>query len=280
MLAASNAGVSVQEASRWFGISRQAYYQSRKRALQRAAEDHLIIELVRGVRQRHPRMGGRKLLYKLRDQMAALSISRGRDAFFDLLQAYDLLVPVKRSLHRTTYAGLWRFPNLISELAVTRINQVWVADITYILTEQGYLYLALLTDVFSRFIVGFDISSSLAVEGTLRALKQAIDRTAAQDLSGLIHHSDHGVQYTAHAYRDRLQQVNMRSSMGAVGNAYDNALAERVNGILKTEYLLDGLFVNFEQAIKAVSQAVWLYNFERPHLSLNYATPAQIYTLH
>ena len=276
MMRARQAGVSVAAASAWFGISRQAHYQARKRALQRAAEEELLLTLVRDIRQQHPRMGGRKMLHKLRPRMASLGIRIGRDAFFALLSRHDLLVPVKRSPHRTTIAGLWYFPNLTSDLQVTHINQVWVADITYILTEQGHLYLALITDVFSRFIVGFDLSSSLAVEGSLRALNAAISQ-AAGDLRGLIHHSDHGVQYTAHLYRDRLHDLGIRSSMGAVGNAYDNALAERVNGILKIEYLLDALFVDARQAAQAVEQAIWLYNNDRPHLSLNFATPAEFY---
>jgi transposase InsO family protein len=275
---ASQAGdVSVRAACRWYGISPQAYYQARKRALQRAAEDQLVVELVQGMRQRHPRMGGRKLLHELRSPMLSLGISRGRDAFFNLLRTHDLLVPLKRSPHRTTWSGSWHFPNLISDLTVSRINQVWVADITYILSEKGFFYLALLTDVFSRFIVGFDLSASLVVEGALRALDQAIARTPADHLSGLIHHSDHGVQYTAFAYRDRLLSVNALSSMGEVGNCYDNALAERVNGILKIEYALDTVFVDFDHAFRAVSQAIYLYNFERPHFSLDLAKPAQIY---
>ncbi len=269
--------MSIQTACRWFEISPQAYYQARKRQIQRAAEDQLIIELVQGIRRRHPRMGGRKLRYELKEPMSALGIARGRDAFFDLLGQRDLLVPVKRSRQRTTWAGLWRYPNLLTELTVTGINQVWVGDITYIATEQGFVYLALLTDVFSRYIVGYDISSSLAVEGSLRALKQAISQTDGNDLNGLIHHSDHGIQYTAYAYQGHLDDAHIKPSMGEVGNCYDNALAERINGILKIEYALDDLFVDFKHSEIATREAIRLYNYERPHLSLNYAKPAEIY---
>jgi len=277
-LAAQQHGVPIAQASRWFGVTPQAYYQARRRALQKEAEAQMILTLVRDVRQRHPRMGARKLLHMLQPSLASLHMTIGRDAFFDLLRAHDLLVPPKRSPHRTTFSGFWRFPNLLEGLEVARVNQVWVADITYILTEEGYLYLALITDVFSRYIVGYDVSSSLAVEGALRALEMAL-RQANSPVEGLIHHSDHGVQYTASAYRERLAQAGLRSSMGAVGNAYDNALAERVNGILKIEYLLGGLFPSKAQAIATVAQAVYLYNFERPHLSLGYATPAHIFGL-
>jgi len=211
-----------------------------------AAENQLVVELVRTIRQRHPRMGGRKLHYELQDSMAALGISRGRDAFFELLSAHNLLIPTRLSRRRTTYAGLWRCPNLLIDLTITRVHQAWVGDITYITTEAGFVYLALLTDVFSRFIVGFDLSSSLAVEGCDRALKQAIAQTDGADLRGLIHHSDHGVQYTAWLYRERLQKMEIRSSMGEVGNCYENALAERVNGILKCEYGLDDSNSQFE----------------------------------
>lgn len=267
----------MEQASQWFGISRQAYYQARRRQLQRVAEDQLLVELVQGWRQRHPRMGGRKLYHLLQPAMATLGIQRGRDAFFDLLRARDLLVPLKRSQRRTTRSGLWHCPNLLAELRLSHINQVWVGDITYLSTEQGFLYLALLTDAFSRFIVGFDLSASLAAEGCLRALNRAIDQTPPAHLPGLIHHSDHGVQYTAWPYGDRLQAVGIRPSMGEVGNCYENALAERVNGILKAEYALDDLFIDDAHALTAVREAIWLYNFERPHLSLHFSKPADIY---
>ena len=228
-------------------------------------------------------MGGRKIHDKLRSSMASLGIRRGRDTFFDILRHHDLLVKPKRNGHRTTYAGFLRYPNLIEDLEITHPNQVWVSDITYITTEEGFVYLALITDLYSRFIIGYDISSSLAVEGAQRALenatKNALKNTVKKKLEGLIHHSDHGVQYTAYAYQDQLNDFLMKASMGEVGNCYDNAVAERVNGILKNEYNLDALFLNLAQAQQAVHEIVWLYNFDRPHLSLDMATPAEFYIL-
>jgi transposase InsO family protein len=277
MEATSTGQVSKQQACGWFDISRQAYYQALKRQQQRDAQDQLLLEWVRGIRQRHPRMGGRKLYHLLKDEMVKLEITRGRDAFFDLLRDYELLVPAKRSRRRTTRAGLWRYPNLLLDLKLVRVHQAWVGDITYITTEQGFIYLALLTDAFSRFIVGFDLSSSLAAEGCLRAVNKAIAHTAHEQLAGLIHHSDHGVQYTAWPYRDRLQAVRIRASMGEVGNCYENALAERMNGILKCEYGLDDLFIDIEHALQAVQEAIWLYNYERPHQSLGLCKPADIH---
>jgi putative transposase len=235
------------------------------------------VELVQGIRRRHPNMGGRKLYHELQTPLAILGIQRGRDRFFDLLRTHDLLVPVKRSRRRTTHSGLWRWPNLLTDLAVQRVHQAWVGDITYITTERRFLYLALLTDAYSRFIVGYDLSSSLAIDGCLRALEQALAQNPDAERTGLIHHSDHGVQYTAGPYLDRLLGAEIQPSMGAVGNCYDNALAERVNGILKCEYALDELFVDDAHAHTAVEQAIWLYNYERPHLSLKYRKPADIY---
>jgi transposase InsO family protein len=242
-----------------------------------AAEETLILELVQGMRHRHPRMGGRKLHHELQAQMLALDIHCGRDALFALLRRHDLLVPVKRSAQRTTWSGRWNYPNRLVELQLQRVHQAWVVDITYLTTEVGALYLALITDAYSRFIVGFDLSASLAVEGTLRALNQAMAQTPAALLSGLIHHSDHGLQYIALPYRTTLADADILPSMGEVGNCYDNALAERINGILKCEYALDSLFVSPDHALAATKQAIYLYNFERPHTALNYRKPAQVH---
>jgi transposase InsO family protein len=221
-------------------------------------------------------MGTRKLWHEMQGWLKEQGTSYGRDRLFDLLRAADLLVARPRRKRRTTYGGWWRCPNRLAEATIDRPDQAWVSDITYIETEEGFVYLSLITDVYSRRIMGFDLSPSLAVEGALRALKMAC-RQATASLVGLIHHSDHGVQYTCHAYRDALADQQILSSMGEVGNCYDNALAERVNGILKLEYGLEHRFVSFQQARRAVQQAVWLYNHERPHLSLNYQKPHQVY---
>lgn len=277
MTVANNDQVTKQAACDWFGISRQAYYQACERQTQREMEDELLLEMVQAIRQQHPRMGVRKLHHLLGERMAQAGISRGRDALFNLLREHDLLVQTKRSRRRTTRPGLWRCPNRLAELTVERPNQAWVSDITYLQTEQGFVYLSLITDAYSRYIVGYDLSTSLAAEGCLRALNRAIDQSKSLDLTGLIHHSDHGVQYTAYPYHDRLQAAKILPSMGEVGNCYENALAERMNGILKCEYFLDSLFVNFDQAHQAVREAIRLYNYERPHWSLGLECPANVY---
>lgn len=269
--------VSQQRACNWFDISRQAYHQARHRQFQRETENQLVLEMVQPIRQQHPRMGCRKLHYLLQEPLSEAGINRGRDALFDLLRQAELLVSPKRNRSRTTRPGLWRCPNRLVGLTVERPNQVWVADITYIRTEPGFAYLALITDAYSRYIIGYDLSISLAAEGCWRALHRAIKQATKSELSGLIHHSDHGIQYTAHLYHDQLKAVGMLTSMGEVGNCYENALAERMNGILKGEYLLDDLFVSFEQALLAVKEAVRLYNHERPHWSLGLACPTHVY---
>ena len=235
-----------------------------------------ICEQVRKIRQLHKRMGTRKLWQELLPWIEAEGYKVGRDRLFEILRRNGLLVKPRRRQHRTTWAGHWRCPNLLAEMTVTRPDQAWVSDITYVETEQGFAYLCLVTDLYSRRIMGFDLSDTLAVEGALRALKMAC-RGAQGPLAGLVHHSDHGVQYTYHAYREALAKQGIRSSMGQVGNCYDNAVAERVNGILKLEYGLDNRFASIRQARRAVREAQWLYNYERPHLSLNYQKPHQVY---
>ncbi len=268
--------MSITQICSWFGITRQAHYQMVRRQQQTRQEETALIEMVHRIRARHPRMGGRKLLHELRPQMAQAGVCLGRDRFFDLLAGHDLLLPPVRRQRRTTWAGLWRCPNRLDGLTVTRVLQVWVCDITYLETESGFCYLSLVTDAFSRYIVGYDVSTSLAVEGARRALDMAIAQVHLP-VAGLIHHSDHGVQYTCHAYRDRLAAVGILSSMGQVGNCYDNPQAERVNGILKLEYGLGELLLDVDHAQSATTEAVWLYNHERPHLALGYEKPVNIH---
>jgi putative transposase len=260
----------------WVGVTKQATYQHRRRWTEREAKEVAIVEQVQQIRQRHPRMGTRKLLQQMQPWLKATGVKIGRDGLFELLRRHGLLLYPPRRGRRTTWPGKWRCRNLLLEATITRPNQAWVSDITYVETEQGYRYLSLVTDVYSRRIMGYDLSDSLAVEGTLRALNQAL-RQAKGRVQGLIHHSDHGIQYTCHAFRKRLKKFGIRQSMGEVGNCYDNAMAERVNGILKIEYGLEHLFASTRQAKRAVREAVWLYNTERPHMALNYQIPHYVY---
>lgn len=261
----------------WYGISRQAHYKQRAAQQREARQSAQVISLVQGIRGRHRRMGARKLLAQLRPSLEQRSIKIGRDRFFDLLRGHQLLVKRRRSRSpRTTYGGLWRCENLLDGISINRPNQAWVSDITYVETEGGFCYVSLITDLYSRRIMGYHASESLRVEGALKALKMAYKQANAQ-VQTTIHHSDRGIQYTCGPYRQQLTGYQMRSSMGAVGNCYDNAVAERVNGILKQEYGLDGCFINLKQVRQALNEAVWLYNHERPHTSLSFRKPEQVY---
>lgn len=263
----------------WFGISRQAHSQMGQRQRQRQAAEATVLAAVQHFRHEHPRLGTRKLWKELPAYLAGTGLTLGRDRLFDLLGRHDLLVPPLRRGYRTTWAGTWRCANLLAETVVVRPNQAWVSDITYLTTEDGFRYLVLITDFFSRRIMGYDLSASLTLEGLARALGMAV-RQVKTLAPGLIFHSDHGSQYTAQAIRDQLDKHQIRSSMGEVGNCYDNALAERINGILKIEYGLDQRFVSEAHAHRSVQQAVYLYNFKRPHLALNYQKPAHFYDQH
>ena len=266
----------MDEICNWFGVSRQAHYQKRRRQQENKQIEEAILAKVHEIRQYHPRMGGRKLLWKLGPELSQEGISLGRDRFFDLLRGHDLLVNPPRQRRRTTWSGMWRSPNLLKDLSIIQVQQAWVGDITYLQTKAGYCYLFLLTDAYSRYVVGYDLSTSLAVEGARRALEMAISQ-AVLPLDGLIHHTDHGIQYASRIYRERLEELGILSSMGEVGNCYENALAERMNGILKQEYGLGYKFRTKAQALSSIYQAVFLYNTRRPHLSLKYKTPEEVH---
>jgi len=271
--------MSVATICGWLGLSRQAYYQHQQRQQRQVQQAEAIVAQVRALRHRHPRMGCRKVLHRLRPWLAQHGYQLGRDRLFELLRARDMLIgPKRRRRPRTTWAGHWRCENLLAEATVTGPDQAYVSDITYIETEHGFAYLTLITDAYSRLIVGHAVSDSLASAGSLQALEQALGQRP-RGLGPFIHHSDRGVQFTDQRFRERVRQAGGRSSMGAKGDCYDNALAERMNGTVKLEYGLDGCFRDLDQVRRAVAESVWLYNHERPHLALHYRTPAHVHTL-
>jgi len=260
-----------------YGITRQAYYQERRRRDQEAARHTRILDLVRMLRRRHPRMGTRKLLVLLQPVVAQEELQIGRDRLFDLLRAANLLITRQRAGRRTTWPGSLRVPNRLAGLTITHINQVWVTDITYLQLHNGrFVYLFVVMDLFSRAILGAVLGVTLEAQYALEALQQAATH-AGTPLRGLIHHSDHGVQYTSHTYQQWLSARGIVASMGEVGNSYDNAYAERVIGILKHEYALVLPLVDEAQARSAALESVYLYNHERPHQARDYAFPMAIY---
>lgn len=268
---------SVTGLCRRAGMSRQNYYTRRRQRQRHEVDADLVLRLVHEERRQQPRLGGRKLLRLMSDELEAQNVAIGRDRFFRLMSENGLLVERKPGRPRTTNSrhSLPVFHNLVAELEPTAPNQVWVSDLTYIRTTEGYLYAALITDMFSRKIVGSFIGDSLEAEGCLRALNAALDKLP--DGACPIHHSDRGCQYCCHLYVEQLQRMGLGISMTEQAHCYENAMAERVNGILKQEYELDSEFRSKELAMAAFAQAVWLYNHRRPHMSLGYRIPAEVH---
>ena len=259
-----------------YGVSRQSLYQSRDRQAQQAQRAEQVLAEVRAERTRLPRLGTRKLLHKIGPRLRAQGVACGRDALFTLLRSRQLLVAKKRSFTKTTdsHHRFRKHPNLVKDAPKpTAPNQLYVRDITYLPTRQGTVYLSLVTDAWSRKIVGAHVHSSLHTAGCLAALAQAVRRQAA---TGCMHHSDRGSQYCSDTYQRALQAAGLRCSMTDGYDCYQNALAERVNGIWKDEFPF-GLPDDLAQARLLVKQAVYLYNEERPHLALNYLTPNQVH---
>ena len=257
------------------GYSRQAYYQQKKQSEKESLQYDLLITEVLEIRKTQKRLGTRKLLYKLESFIENHQIAIGRDAFFNLLSERNLLVRKrKRRKPITTFSDHWmrKYPNLIEGFYPTAPNQLWVSDITYIVVGDGFAYLSLITDAYSRKIVGFYLSIDLSAEGCIRALEMALNNNPV--LGRLIHHSDRGSQYCCSDYVKILNDNFIKISMTQNGDPRENAIAERVNGILKDE-LLPKAHINYKKAIRIVSIAVSIYNHQRPHGSIDYLTPIE-----
>ncbi len=268
---------SISKVCQEYDLKRDAFYKYEKRFVKKEQKKEQVLNLVKQRRKTLPREGVRKLKKALSNTFTEQNIKFGRDSLFDLLREKDMLVKRKKASFKTTnsYHHFHKYNNLIKELDITRINQVWVADITYIRTINGFCYLALITDVYSRKIIGFDVSDTLELVGSLRALKLALRRSS--NIEGLFHHSDRGVQYCSNEYVNELKKHNIKISMTEENHCYENAIAERVNGILKDEFFIDQTFSDIKHAQKAIKNAIKLYNSQRLHLSLEYKTPENVY---
>lgn len=231
------------------------------------------------IREKQKRLGGRKLLSMISPLMPE-GESIGRDAFFDLLRRNGMLVRKRRTRAFTTnsYHWLHKYPNLIKEFSPKGPNQLWVSDITYIKTSAGFVYLYLITDAYSRKIVGWHLSETMEAQNALEALYMALSQLPA-NAKQIIHHSDRGIQYCSSKYVNCLQKHGVKISMTENGDPYENAIAERVNGILKTEWLYDMGLKNVVDAKKAVKQIINIYNSERPHSSVQMLTPNQAHQM-
>lgn len=271
---------------RLLGRSRQAYYQQFRECERDAFAGELVVGEVRRIREKQKRVGTRKLHHMMESFMWDHGIGMGRDALFDLLREHGLLVRKRRSRKPKTTVSCWwlkRYPNLARGFTPTGPNQVWVADITYIRVGGRFCYLSLITDAYSRKIVGWHLRRDLSSHGCLAALRMALKdnpgATVAGDASpgGLIHHSDRGVQYYSTRYLKLLSTRGIRVSMSERSDPLENSIAERVNGILKDELLAER-FADFASAARAVKEAVGTYNDLRPHSSIDMMTPAAAHT--
>jgi transposase InsO family protein len=258
-----------------FGYSRQAYYQQVKAQEQQALQEDLLLQEVLRIRQTQKRIGARRLPVMLTSFMAEHGIGIGRDAFFELLRGQGLLVRKrKRSKPRTTFSGHWlrKYSNLIIGFVPVSPNELWVSDITYIHLQRGFAYLSLITDAYSHKIVGFYLCEDLSASGCICALEMALRGNPFRQ--ELFHHSDRGLQYCSSGYVKLLQDHAVAISMTQKGDPLENALAERVNGILKEE-LLEVVYPTFAAAQLAIAEAISIYNHQRPHSSVDMLTPLE-----
>lgn len=265
-----------------FGKSRQAWYETVKRKDAISMQDFMVLEQVKILRIQMPRIGLKKLHFMLDSFYEQHQIKLGRDKLADLLRGNDLLVKkMKRSIARTTFSahGFLTYANLLKIKQIHKANQAWVSDITYIRLPRGFAYLSLITDVYSKKIVGWNLNDTLEAKGAMNALMMAIDDLPQlpTENTPLIHHSDRGIQYCCHEYINALIKARIKISMAAVGDPYENVLAERMNRTLKEEFYIGKMFIDFQDALQTIQHAIKIYNNKRPHGSCDYLTPNQAF---
>lgn len=265
------------------GYSKQAYYKKIKTKEKHEIQESLILELVKEKRKLWKKGSGRNLHAALKTEFNKHSVKIGRDKFFDLLRNNGLLIKNKHRRTRTTfsYHRFHKYPNLIRNLNVERINQVIVTDITYLYLSgvDKFAYLFLVTDLFSRKVLGYNVSNNLSAKSGVKALKMALKNMS--DISNTIHHSDRGLQYCSNEYTEILRKNNIRISMTENSDPLENAVAERINKTLKEEFTTEKQisFTNYKKAKIIMKQIINFYNKERPHRSLEYYTPNMAYKM-
>ena len=257
-----------------FGVTRQAYYQYQWNQADTSTETIIILDLVKIIRREQPKMGTRKLLILLEEDLLRHQIKIGRDALFDLLASEGMLIRRRKRSPHTTFSNHWlrKYDNLIVGFEPYSAHQLWVCDITYIHVGDGFAYLSLITDAYSHKIVGYHLASNLSAHGSVSALRMALSQLPANHK--LIHHSDRGIQYCSHEYVKVLKENEIHISMTQSGSPYENAMAERVNGILKGEFLKDR-YLDLHQVENEISEYIKIYNEKRPHMSCGFLTPEQ-----
>lgn len=256
-----------------FGKTRQAFYDKNIRAVIRLNDEYFVLELVLLIRREMPFIGLRKLYHLLEPEMHQKAIKMGRDKLYSLLLVHGLMLKPSKRYHQTTFSNhkLRYYPNLIVDLIPDSADQLWVSDITYLRVGNTFVYLSLITDAYSKQIVGYNLHEDLSTEGCLISLRKALN--IRKNFTELIHHSDRGIQYCSSEYVQLLHRNNIKISMSFKASPHQNAIAERVNGILKYELGLKEVFLNLWEASQAVDSAVRIYNKKRPHASCDYLTP-------
>jgi len=271
--------ISLVRFCRLFGITRQALYQHGWRSEELNIEAELIIQQVIEIRKRHPIIGTRKLYLMLQSFLLEHQIKIGRDKLFDLLAAYKLLVRRRQRRVSTTqsYHRFHKYPNLIREMKVTGINQLWVSDITYYKMMGKFVYLSFVTDAYSHKIIGYHVAETLETIHSLKALQMAINDLDSSVQYKIIHHSDRGIQYCSEGYVTLLEENQILISMTENGDPLENPIAERVNGIIKDEYLNRYNYSTIKELDEKLSHVVSFYNNERPHSSCGMFTPDKVH---
>lgn len=277
----NNPKISLTRFCRLLGVTRQSYYQHFWQDEAVSVEQELVLQRVREIRRNHRHMGGRKLYEMIQPFILEHQIKMGRDALFDLLAANFLLVRRKKRKVSTTnsYHRFRKYPNLIRNLVPAAPNQLWVSDITYWRTADGFVYISFITDAYSNKIVGYHVAETMEAIETIQALKMAIPGFLDEPDCPfqLTHHSDRGLQYCSEVYVKLLKENNISISMTESGDPRENAIAERLNGIIKEEYLNDYCVENIKQAKELLTAVVKLYNNERPHMSIGNLTPNHVH---
>jgi putative transposase len=259
-----------------FGKTRHAHYDHLWRSRKDSLKEEIILQLVYEIRKSLPRLGTRKMLFLLQPQLISHHIEAGRDYLFDLFDAHKLLIRQRRRKVFTTDSRHWmhKYADLAKGMDITHAEQLWVSDMTYIRVQNQWGYLSLITDAFSRKIMGYCLRADMLALGPIAALQMALD-TRSYSGQALIHHSDRGSQYCCKDYVDLLDSESIAISMTQSGDPYENALAERMNGIIKGEFNLYSTSVSFEQTYGKIHSSIKAYNELRPHGSCDYLTPCR-----
>jgi len=261
-----------------FGLTKQGYYQRIKRDNEKEVRNQTIVSMVQEVRKKHPRAGTRKLMVYLREEQAKVGIKFGRNTLNTILREHQMLVPRTKRFHITTDSNhyFYKSPNLLKETEITHSEQAVVCDITYLKADRIHAYLALVTDPYSKKIMGYCVDDNMRVDLVKQALKMAY-RNMIFGHDEVIHHSDRGIQYCCPDYSGFAEKMHFKLSTTQQYDPYENAVAERINETLKYEYGLNKQAPDLQTLKKMVKQAVAIYNNERVHLSLGLRTPEEVH---